>query len=128
MTFHMKRRKRKEPEGAFQAALVRDLRQLLTPSTFMTHFPAGGGGPIRGALLKLRGLVPGVPDLLFIHQGQVFWMELKPSKKRKESDSQITCHIALKAAGAHVEVVRSLDEALECLRIWNIPLRMRQAA
>jgi len=124
--FHVKRRK--APEGAFQAALVRDLRAVLTPATFMTHFPAGGGGPIRGALLKLRGLVPGVPDLLFIHNGQAFWMELKPSKRRKESSNQIVCHAALKAAGSDVVTVRNLDEALTALMVWKIPLRMRQAA
>lgn len=126
--FHVKpKRKQKNPEGAFQAALVRELRRMLTPATFMTHFPAGGGGPIRGALLKLRGLVPGVPDLLFIHEGRAFWMELKSKAGRNRLEpSQIACHLSLRLSGCHVEVVRNLDDALECLRLWDIPLRLSQ--
>jgi hypothetical protein len=119
--------KRSLPEQKLQITIVNALGYLLTPSTFWTHFPAGGGGLVRGAQLKSAGLRPGCPDLLFIHHGQAFWMELKAKDGRNRIEpSQIECHIALKAAGAHVEVVRSLDEALDCLHIWQIPMRLRQ--
>lgn len=121
------------PERALQVIIINTLKQILTPSTFYTHFPAGrssGGGMrgrIRGRNLKSAGLVPGVPDLMFVHQGQTYFMELKVGYN-KPSDDQISCHIALKTAGAHVEIVRSLDDALECLNLWRIPLRLSAAA
>ncbi len=115
---------KKQPEQSFQISLVRDLRYLLTPNTFMTHFPAGGGGGMRGVFLKAAGLIAGCPDLLLIHQGCAYWLELKVGKN-KLTPAQIACHRALKAAGSSVETVRNLDEALECLALWGVPTRIK---
>lgn len=117
--------RRKHPEQDFQIKLVRDLQSILRPSVFFTAFPAGGGGKKRGAFLKAMGLKAGCGDLLFIHEGRVFWMELKTPKGRL-SPNQIGTRLAIRQAGSHVETVRSFDEALECLAIWNIPISPAQ--
>ncbi len=120
------------PERALQITIVNAIGPMLYPWTFMTHFPAGrssGGGMkgrIRGANLKRAGLKAGVPDLMFVHHGQIYFMELKA--KTKVSGDQTKCHADLRAAGALVETVRSLDEALACLHLWRIPIRIKDAA
>lgn len=128
----MRAKKQANPERALQITIVNALEPLLTPSTFLTHFPAGrssGGGLagiIRGKNLKRMGLKPGVPDLLLIHKGQAYFLEVKADTD--ESDVQIQCHTDLKAAGARVATVRSLDDALYWVQRWDIPLRMVRAA
>lgn len=120
--------KHSQPEQTMQIALVRDLRAVLAPGVFLTHIPsgfiAGRSGPLRGAFLKAMGLIPGCPDLMILHGGAAWFLELK-SAKGKLSTAQAECHIALRRAGCHVETIRNLDEALECLSIWNIPTRIK---
>lgn len=122
---------RRQTEQTMQIALIRDLRAVLAPSVFLTHIPsgfiAGRGGPLRGAFLKAMGLVPGLPDLMLLHEGVVYFLEVK-APKGKLSPAQAECHIGLRRAGCHVEVVKSLDEALNCLTIWNLPTRLAKAA
>lgn len=119
---------RKQTEQTFQIALVRDLRAVLARGVFLTHIPsgyiAGRGGPLRGAFLKAMGLVAGLPDLMLLHEGRAHFLELK-SAKGKLSAAQGECRFLLNRAGCHVETIRSLDEALECLSIWRIPTRLK---
>jgi hypothetical protein len=71
--------------------------------------------------LKIRGLavIPGVPDLIIIKDGEVFALELK-SENGRLSTAQRTCHEAMRAAGAVVEVAMGLDAALALLERWQI--------
>lgn len=117
------RAKRKSPERDFQIKLVRDLRKILPPDVFLTHFPSGGGGAMRGKFLKVMGLVPGVGDLLLIHKGLAYFLELK-SATGTISDIQLHTALALDEAGAPTRVVRSLDDAMDALAEWNIPTRL----
>jgi hypothetical protein len=122
---HVRRKKRGHEEQSFQARLARALAAALTPRTFWFAVPNGGyRTPIEGALLKGQGVKPGVPDLLFIHEGKAFGLELK-SEKGTLSIAQRAAHVALQDAGMRVEVVRSVDEALARLREFGIPLRVR---
>lgn len=117
---------RKNPERDFQKQLVQHLRIALPPNVFMTAFPAGGGGKIRGAQLKAAGLVPGVPDLLFVYQGRAYWMELKAAKG-VVSPAQRDCWTLLSRAGCNAYmVIRTLTEAFKALDGWNIPTRIKQ--
>lgn len=116
--------KRDNAEQKFQIALTRDLRKILpSPECFMTAFPAGGGGLMRGMFLKSMGLVPGFPDVLLIHRGVAFGLELKAGKEAI-SETQRATHAALARAGMDVRVVRSLDEAMAALAAFGIPTRM----
>jgi hypothetical protein len=112
-----------KPEQAFQIKLVSDLAKILPPDCVMTAFPAGGGGLARGKALKAMGLLAGMPDLLFIHGGCAFGMELK-LKSTKPSAVQIAMHEKLAISGVDVRVVRTIDDALGCLKEWEIPTRI----
>lgn len=106
--------------------LVRDLRKILPHDCLMTAFPAGGGGFMRAKILKGMGLLAGMPDLLFFHRGEAFGMELKATKG-KITESQTATHEHLAVCGVDVRVVRTLDEALGCLKEWEIPTRIAAA-
>lgn len=114
---------RQKPEQAFQISLVRDLRKILPPDCMVVAFPAGGGGLMRGKFLKAMGLVAGMPDLLFIHRGNAFGMELK-AKNGKLTEAQHQMIMQLAICGMDVRIVRTLDEALFCLKEWEIPTRI----
>lgn len=117
------RKRSNNAEQAFQIQLIRDLRKILpAPECFVTAFPAGGGGLMRGMFLKSMGLIAGFPDLLLIYRGVAFGMELKA--KTKLTETQRATHAALGRAGMDVRVIRSLDEAMLALAAWGIPTRI----
>jgi hypothetical protein len=101
---------------------------LLAPAVW-TSFPAGGGGAMRGRILKAAGLRAGWPDI------QIFWrdqmnlhlsvgmIELKTPKKGRVSDAQTDCHAALRDLDCRVAVCRSLEDVKSALDTWRIPLR-----
>lgn len=107
-------------ERVLQRAVIALLEAALTPSSWFTCFPAGGGGPVRGGILKGMGLRAGVPDLLICHRGQVLWIELK-TLKRTTSPVQKICHQQLRSAGCPVEVARSVDDVIAALDRHGIP-------
>lgn len=116
--------KRDNAEQRFQVQLIRDLRRILpSPECFLTHFPSGGGGAMRGSFLKSMGLIPGFPDILLIYRGVAFGLELKAGKNGLE-ETQRDTHAALGRAGMDVRVVRSLDEAIAALAAFGIPTRI----
>lgn len=111
---------------ATEAQLHRTIAGWLTlhlmPPAWFTTFPAGGGGQLRGQLLKASGLKAGVPDILVIHQGIARWVELKTEKGRL-SDAQYRTMADLGAAGCITAVVRSLDEMIMLAGLWGLPIR-----
>ena len=110
-------------ESTFQINLVHALRKVLPPDCAMSAFPAGGGGPVRGAMLKRMGLESGWPDIILVYRGCAYGMELK-TKKGRVSEAQLQTHERLAVAGMDVRVVRSIDEAFEALAEFRIPLRI----
>jgi hypothetical protein len=69
---------------------------------------------------KVRdGLLPGCPDLLIVHQGRAYWIEMK-APDGSPSDSQMQAHRRLRAAGTPVEVAYGVEDALEALRGWGL--------
>lgn len=118
-----------KPEQVLHRAVADYLAVSLTDETFFTTFPAGGGGRIRGAILKSLGLASGVPDLLLIHAGRACWIELK-AKGGRLSEAQGECHVRLMAAESPVVIARSIDDVEKALQGWSIPLRanVRRAA
>lgn len=114
--------KRRAPEQALQRGVVMLLSVALGGVAWWSHFPSGGGGQMRGKILKGMGLKPGVPDILILDSGRAYWLELK-APKGIVTDSQKECHAALGRAGCPVAVIRSLDEVLPTLRRWGIALK-----
>lgn len=122
------RKRSNRPEQRLQITICNTLKQILTASTWFCHIPNGGWrSPVEAGIFKAMGVRSGAPDILLIHKGQAYFMELKAGSGEL-TDNQRECHTALRAAGAPVIVVRTLDQALECLDVWGIPTRLAVAA
>jgi hypothetical protein len=118
MCFQKKRRN--SPEQQIQKAVVEHLLVRGHPDAFYFHCPNGGyRRPIEAAILKEIGTVAGVPDLIIVHTGRVFALELKAPGGRV-SDVQAVVHERLRRAGAEVAVAWGLDQALKQLFSWNL--------
>jgi hypothetical protein len=89
----------------------------LLPPAWFTTFPADGATR-RGRI----GLKRGVPDILIVHDGRAYWIELKAARGRVSADQGRTL-LAIEAAGARAYVCRALDDVIIGLRCWAIPIR-----
>jgi hypothetical protein len=100
------------------------LDAALCPEVFWTTIPAGGGGKVRGAQLKVCGYKAGTPDVLIVHRGRARWIELKAGKGRlSESQKGLIPHLT--AAGCDTEICRSIEEVQSAVLKWDLPLRGR---
>ena len=113
-------RHRRSPEAAIQRAVFQHLRARGTPGVFAFH-PANGGyrKPVEAAILKGLGVVAGVPDVIAIHNGRVFAMELKAPGGRA-TVKLLEAIAAMREAGAFVALAEGLDRALACLEAWGL--------
>jgi hypothetical protein len=114
-------------ESPVQRAVVQYLRQVLPPECIV-HFAKGeikrGGKTfmIEQAKAKAMGAMPGFPDLVvlpYASAGGACFMEIK-AEGNYASKSQKAMHEQLRALGYRVAVVRSVEDARECLREWGI--------
>lgn len=124
----MKRHWRKRPEQQFQKTVVQFLSRALRSPTIWTAFPAGGGGRVRGAILKSMGLQPGWPDILVVHplpranHGVVLvGLELKAPKGKISPEQERMADNFIRA-GAHYPLCKSLEEVEHWLRKFGIPV------
>jgi len=69
--------------------------------------------------LKKMGLTPGVSDLIVLHNGRAFCLEVKTGTGR-QSAAQVTFQTAVERIGVPYQVVRSVDEAIETLITWEV--------
>jgi hypothetical protein len=125
----------RHPEAALQRQIVGYLTWALAPPAMFTSFPAGGGGQMRGMILKGTGLRAGMPDLMFLYDSRTWFIELKTEKdtirkvrKGVLSKVQKDTHADLLAARQVVETARNLDEVKELLALWAIPTRETKPA
>jgi hypothetical protein len=109
------RHRRTRPEAAIQRCVFQHLRARGASGVFAFH-PANGGyrKPIEAAILKGMGLVAGVPDVVAIHQGRVYGLELK-AEGGKPTPKQVETIAAMQMAGAVTGVAVGIDEALAWL-------------
>jgi hypothetical protein len=96
------------PEQQDQRAAFDHLRWRGVPGAFAFHCPNGGW---RSAAEAWIGVVAGIPDLLIVHAGHLYCLELK-SERGRLSPAQIQTHEQLQRAGAHVAVAHGIDAAL----------------
>jgi hypothetical protein len=111
-------------EQDLQMAVVRFLNLALPRERVAvewTCFPAGGGGKIRGSILKGMGLKSGWPDLQFLYRGRMFFIELKRPGEKPEKH-QRDLHDRLRHCGGHVDWADSVEQVEAILRRWGIPL------
>jgi len=117
-------------ESRTQCAIVSFLRDELPPSYRVISIPNGRfqADPRTIARLKREGLTPGAPDLLVLrNDGWFAALEVKSSSGRLSPD-QTEWSDWLTAGNGSQAVVRSLDEAVEALRSFGVPVRGRVAA
>src|SRR5262245_52577820 len=91
-----------------------------TPGVFAFH-PANGGyrKPIEAAILKGLGVTAGVPDVIAIHEGRCYAIEVKAEGGRP-TPKQLEAIAALEAAGAYTCIAEGLDRALAVLEAWAL--------
>jgi hypothetical protein len=112
--------RRKRPEDGIQRAVLEHLR-LRGPRTAYYFHVANGGGrlPVEAAILRGLGVQAGVPDLIIIHDGKTYGLELKADGS-KPTKFQIEAQDAMRTAGAEVAVAVGLDAALQQLERWQL--------
>jgi hypothetical protein len=110
----------KRTEQVIHRAVVDHLKIRGWPGIFYFHAANGGyRKPSEAKIFAGLAVIPGVPDLIIIKDGEIFAVELK-SENGRLSTAQRTCHEAMRAAGAVVEVAMGLDAALALLERWQI--------
>lgn len=119
--------KRKNPEQQFQIQVASFLRATLHDSVLWTAIGHGGGGKVRGALLKAMGLRKGIPDLVLFYANTVLWLELKAPKGRV-SPEQDAFRVWSGTMGHYLKVCRTIDDVHEALAMAKIPMRGRISA
>lgn len=112
-------RRRANPEGDAQRAIVATLR-LVLPSHAIVHHSAherrGGDKTARlaQAIGVGMGVHPGFSDLVVLSEGRVLFLEVK-SRRGRQSEDQLRFAADVRAQGFGYEVVRSVDDALQAL-------------
>jgi hypothetical protein len=116
----MARHRRRSPETIIQRTVFEHLRVRGAPGVFAFAVPNGGyRKPIEAAILKGMGVVAGVPDVVIIHAGRCYALELKAEGGRP-TQIQLATIAAMKAAGALCAIAVGLDAALAVLEGWGL--------
>ena len=112
-------------ERAIQRSIIAALRKI---GIRCIHIPNGGSltgseyqRQRQGIARRMDGVVTGFPDLLLIRPGKPAQYGLLEVKRPggTASIAQSTCIATMRADGCCVEVVTSLDQALDALRKWG---------
>ena len=84
---------------------------------------ANYGGVAPGTRVA-RGCVAGIPDLILMHRGRCFWIELK-SDTGVLSAPQREMAVSLARAQCAVGVARNAEDVLKLLDAWGVPRARR---
>lgn len=81
------------------------------PRNLIFSVPNGGKRDAREAKkLQLTGLLPGVSDLIVIHNGVVLFVEVKKPIGGRQEDAQKDFQMRVESLGFKYYIVRSLEE------------------
>jgi hypothetical protein len=84
------------------------------------HIPNGGfRRPAEAAILAGLGARRGAPDLILIHEGNVYALEIKTPNGYATAD-QLACMLHLEGAGARSRIAYGLDQAIATLEQWGL--------
>lgn len=73
----------------------------------------------RLTILRKMGLVKGAPDLLILHKGRAYCMEVK-SKKGGQTKEQWRFEMAAASVEVPYAIVQSVNDAVDMLQEWGI--------
>ena len=107
-------------EQQIQRGTFQHLRARPVPGAFFWHpFSGGFRRPKEAAIFKGLGAIAGLPDVMVLHQGQLYAPELK-REGDQPSEAQLACLAAMERAGAFTAIAEGLDRALACLEAWEL--------
>jgi hypothetical protein len=75
--------------------------------------------------MKGLGVVAGVPDVIVIHEGRCYALEIKAPGGRA-TWKQLAAVAAMEAAGVFTAIAEGLDRALAILEAWRLLLGRSQ--
>ena len=114
------RKRRQQPERKIPRAVISHLRLRAQPGVVYFAVPNGGyRNVVEARNLKLDGVTAGVSDIIMLHDGNMFALELKAEGGRP-TESQLEFIDLVKAAGGYAVWVNGLDAALRTLECWGI--------
>lgn len=123
---------RARAEHELQRRVAEWLMKALPPRTCETWWTAvdaaiplpGKEGAIIGAMRKARGVRAGVPDLVFLHRGQLIAIELKAPDGSMSMEQQVEAPWFRRCGGQWHEA-RSLEDVAGILESHGVRLRAR---
>ena len=112
------------PEQDLQKMVMQHLRQRGARGLVFWHTPNGVRGNrrkdhVQGAIAKGMGARAGVSDLVLLHQGRFFALELKVPG-RTPTEEQLKFLEEVNAAGGFGAWCQGLDRALGILESWGV--------
>jgi hypothetical protein len=107
-------------EDNIQRAVFQHIRARGVPGLVAWHTPNGGARKsIEAAILQGLGVRAGVSDVIAVHDGKVFALELK-SEDGRPTDAQLEFLEDMNKAGAFTEICYGIDAALNRLELWGL--------
>jgi hypothetical protein len=107
-------------EQDIQRAVLQHIAQRGVPKLFAFHAANGGfRRPVEAKILQGIGVRAGVPDVILIHAGRTYALELKAAGGRA-TQKQLEVIAAMEAAGAYCCIAEGLDRALAVLEGWGL--------
>lgn len=112
------------PEQELHKSVAQHLRQRGAPGVLWWHtnnnvWTPGRRGRIQGGIAKGMGVKSGVSDIVALHRGAFYALELKAEGGRPTED-QLAFIDGVRANGGHGCVVEGLDAALRTLESWGL--------
>lgn len=116
------------PEQSIHKAVVGHLRQRSMPGVVFWHTPNGAmlggkrnrkGISIQGSIMKGLGVRAGVSDIVALHDGKFFALELKAPGGRA-TEAQLEFIADVEKAGGFTAVAEGVDQAVSALEGWGL--------
>jgi hypothetical protein len=120
--------KRRRDEEIIHRAVVDHLRARGVPGLVWWHTPNGArlggrrnkrGVPIQALRFKELGVRAGVSDLILLHRGRMFALELKTESGRP-TEAQMEFVSNVNSAGGFATIASGIDQALKVLKTWGL--------
>ena len=118
----------KHPEDAIQKAVIGQLKARPADGLVWFHVPQGNklggkrtasGAPLQAIRNKDLGVRAGVSDLILLHDGKAFALELK-AEKGHLSEAQREFIDEWNNAGGYATCAVGIDQAVKVLETWSL--------